>query len=470
MPTTPQPSADPWMVTPQDTADANQLTMPNLFAPGQPFGDGQALGHDGGVDSDDLDGNHPGNVLRDVGRNLGMISARFFVSLAGFIVCLTAFTVGASTFWLVFGLFVLVGCLYAAGGFSAAYRELFRSVGVKLPLPAYPVEGPGFWGQLNWLRSGQAWRDLLHVMVAFVIDAAAFPLAITWVLGGPGGLLYGFWSKYLPDDDKGLAWLLGFPGHLGEVAINTTLGAVVLFTTPAVLRWIVAVQTRVAQMILVDEKDALRQQVTSLTTSREAAGDAEVTTLRRLERDLHDGPQQRLVRLGMDITAAQRRLDSDPEQARQLLDEALTQSQDALAEIRTLSRGIAPPILAELGLRAAITALASQNPIPVSVDVADVELSDTVRNAAYFMIAESLANVAKHSRATESAVEVRKVGRHAMVTISDDGVGGASVAKGHGLAGLQDRLAGVDGRLSVHSPDGGPTLITGVLPLEQQHS
>ena len=138
--------------------------------------------------------------------------------------------------------------------------------------------------------------------------------------------------------------------------------------------------------------------MSELTESRTAAGVAEAQTLRRLERDLHDGPQQRLVRLGMDISAAQRRLADDPERARICWTRRWQQSQDALAEIRTLSRGIAPPILAEQGLAAAITALAARGSVPTSVDVEPLPLSDAAQNAAYFVVAEALANLEKHSQ------------------------------------------------------------------------
>jgi signal transduction histidine kinase len=232
-----------------------------------------------------------------------------------------------------------------------------------------------------------------------------------------------------------------------------------------VLRGLVRLHGAVAYALLVDETTALRQQVSELTQSRTAAGEAEVHTLRRLERDLHDGPQQRLVRLGMDLSAAQRRLEDDPAQARALLGEALEQSQEALAEIRTLSRGIAPPILAEHGLRAAITALAARGSVPTTVEVDAVQRSDAAQNAAYFVVAEALANVEKHSHARQASVEVRRVGAVAVINITDDGHGGASLAKGHGLSGLADRLAGVDGILTVPSPAGGPTQLTATIPL-----
>jgi signal transduction histidine kinase len=288
---------------------------------------------------------------------------------------------------------------------------------------------------------------------------------VAWTAGGLGGVTYWFWSQWLPEPpDQGLAALLGYPGRFAEITLNTVLGALLLITAPFVLRGLVRLHGAVAYALLVDETPALREQVSELAQSRTAAGEAEVQTLRRLERDLHDGPQQRLVRLGMDLSAAQRRLDDDPGQARTLLDEALQQSQSALAEIRTLSRGIAPPILAEQGLAAAITALAARGTIPTSVEVEDVQLSDAAQNAAYFVVAEALTNMEKHSQARSASVEVRRVGALAVINITDDGIGGASPAKGHGLSGLVDRLAGVDGTLTVSSPPEGPTVLTATIP------
>jgi signal transduction histidine kinase len=166
----------------------------------------------------------------------------------------------------------------------------------------------------------------------------------------------------------------------------------------------------------------------------------------------------------MDISSAQRRMASDPERAQQLLAEAFQQSQDALQEIRQLSRGIAPPILAEQGLPAAITALAARNSVPTTVDVGAVTLSDTAQNAAYFTVAEALTNMEKHSAASRCSVELHQVGAVVVVAVTDDGVGGASLSRGHGLTGLADRLAGVDGTLTVTSPAGGPTQITATIP------
>ncbi len=403
-------------------------------------------------------------LIRRAGRDFGVLVGLFFVSLPAFIVCVTLFSVGAGTLVIVAGLFVLVGCLICAAAFAGAVRSLLEFGGHPLARPHYPRTGPGIRGKLRRLAHAQSWRDLLHVLISFILSVTSFSIAVTWVAGGLGGVTFWFWSRYLPGDSQGLAWLLGFPGRLAETALNSVAGLVLLLTAPAILHGLVALHAVVARGLLVDERSALRQQVSELTQSRTAAGEAEVHTLRRLERDLHDGPQQRLVRLGMDISAAQRRLASDPERANALLNEALQQSQDALAEIRTLSRGIAPPILAERGLEAAVTALAARGSVETAVEVGPVRLSDAALNAAYFVVAESLTNVEKHSGASSATVEIGSIGPVTVISVSDNGLGGASLAKGHGLAGLADRLAGVDGTLAVSSPAGGPTTVTATIP------
>lgn len=402
-------------------------------------------------------------MITNTGRNLACLVGLFVVSVVAFAVCVALFSAGVSLAVLVGGLFLLVACLMVAGWAARVTKALLRFAGVDLPETVYPAAGPGF-GRLRRLGDAQAWRDLLHVLVGFVLSTVSFSAAVSWVASGLGGVTYGLWSRWLPEDSRGLGTLLGFPGRFADIVINTVVGAVLLVTTPAVLHALVRLHGVLARALLVDERSALRQRVSQLTESRSAAGEAEAQTLRRLERDLHDGPQQRLVRLGMDISTAQRRLDTDPAEARQLLDAAFRQSQEALGEIRQLSRGIAPPILAERGLPAAITALAARNTVPTTVDVGAVTLSDAAQNAAYFVVAEALANMEKHSVASRCSVEIHPVGAVVVIAITDDGVGGAAVSHGHGLAGLADRLAGVDGTLTVTSPSGGPTQVTATIP------
>jgi signal transduction histidine kinase len=412
----------------------------------------------------DLDPEPALAMIRGVGRNLAVICGLFFVSLAAFIVCTVLFSVGVSLVILVGGLFILVACLIAAGGAARVTKSLLGYAGVDLPQTIYAPTESGF-RALRRLRDPQSWRDLLHVLVSFIVATFAFSVGISWVAGGLGGITYWFWGRFLPDDGaEGVAYLLGFPGFYAEVILESVLGMALIVSTPAVLHGLVRLQGAIARALLVDERGALRRRVTELTQSRSAAGEAETHTLRRLERDLHDGPQQRLVRLGMDISSAQRRLDTDPDQAKRLLDEAFLQSQEALSEIRQLSRGIAPPILAEQGLPAAITALAARNSVPTTVDVGTVTLTDAAQNAAYFVVAEALTNMEKHSVASRCSVEIHQVGGVVVLAVTDDGVGGASLSRGHGLTGLADRLAGVDGTLTVTSPTGGPTQVTATIP------
>ncbi len=234
------------------------------------------------------------------------------------------------------------------------------------------------------------------------------------------------------------------------------------------VRGLVAVRAGLARGLLTNETAALRARAEQLASGRRAAVRAEAQTLRRVERDIHDGPQQRLVRLNMDLEAVARRLDDDPEQARPLVAEALSQSREALSELRALSRGIAPPILADRGLGPALAAAAARCPVEVSLDVALPDgrtLAPDVENTAYFVVTEALTNVAKHAHATGCTVTVRADAERVLVQVRDDGRGGAHLGKGHGLAGLADRLAAVEGELDLVSPPGGPTVLTARIPV-----
>jgi signal transduction histidine kinase len=291
----------------------------------------------------------------------------------------------------------------------------------------------------------------------------------------------------------------------------TTAGPEILFllvavlflvTLPAVLRMCAWAQAAFGRLVLSGVAElqerivGLESERTTLAAQRDSAVSAEATALRRLERDIHDGPQQRLVRLALDLGRAERLFDFDPQAARQAVAEALAQTEETLDELRALSRGIAPPILADRGLVAAVGAIAGRSTVPVALDAGDLgprpahqparlpaapaprvpaevgrgapittaRLDPAVELAAYFVTAEALANVAKHSRATECRVLLRRSGDRLLVTVIDDGVGGAHLAKGHGLAGLADRAQAVGGTLTVDSPPGGPTTVTAELP------
>ena len=210
----------------------------------------------------------------------------------------------------------------------------------------------------------------------------------------------------------------------------------------------------------------LAARVTELEISRERVVDAAEAERRRIERDLHDGAQQRLVALAMELGRAKAKFGDDPEGARDLVDRAHIEAKAALTELRNLVRGVHPPILTERGLDPALSGLAALCPVPVDVHVeVPVRPKPAVEAVAYFMVAEALTNVAKHSRASHVNVVVEGHGFPGTLTVlvSDDGIGGAD-PHGAGLSGLADRVSGVDGELSVESPSGGPTMISAVLP------
>jgi signal transduction histidine kinase len=324
------------------------------------------------------------------------------------------------------------------------------------------------------------WLDVAYALVAFPVvlvtsvvtglwwftcaAAITFPLRNQLTSGPPRPE-----TLYVGSHVAVSVWLAAPGAH---VAFAIALGLVLLVTLPLVTRACAAAQTRLGQALLSDNS-ALHRRIRGLEQERDtaraqtvAAVTAEAAALRRLERDIHDGPQQRLVRLAMELGRAQHQFDSRPEAAREALAAAIVQTQEALDELRALSRGIAPPILVDRGLREALTALAARSTVPVEFDASplDRRLDAAVETAAYFVVAEALTNVAKHSHAHRCAIGLRHGNGTLHAWVTDDGVGGAALDKGHGLRGLEDRLHALGGRLRVISPSGGPTTIAAELP------
>ncbi|MGW1989527.1 sensor histidine kinase [Embleya sp. NPDC001921] len=408
------------------------------------------------------------------GRQLRFVFSGLPIGLAAFVVVLAGFAVGVASFAVLLGVPILVATLAAARYFAGMERRRVAAVtGRALPPHAYrEATGEGFKAGLRALREPQSWRDLAHALVSFPLRVVSFCLAVTWTVGGLGELLYPVWSWSIPrdPDNTGLLDLMfGVSSRAADIAFNTGIGVVLLASAVPLVRALVAVQAGLARGLLTDETAALQVRTEQLALGRRSAVAAEAQTLRRLERDLHDGPQQRLVRLTMDLETVARRLDDDPDRARPLVAEMISQSHEALSELRALSRGIAPPILADRGLAPALTAAAARCPVPVELTTDDLprgrRFAAAVENTAYFVVTEALTNVAKHARATRCEVTVTVDDRTLFVRVRDDGCGGAHPGKGHGLAGLIDRLAAVEGRLDVHSPTGGPTTLFAEVPL-----
>jgi signal transduction histidine kinase len=414
---------------------------------------------------------------RQVGPDLGYLLPGLPIAIVSFTVLVTGFWLGVGLVPLaLLGLFVLTGTLAVGRGFAAAERKRIEWLERRSLGPVYyrqPI-GSGFGRLVGPLRDRQLWRDFGHGVLVLPVRVITWSVAVTWVAGALG-ITYPLWAWSIPRGTgegriNGLAELVfGWEAFAADVALNTALAVPFLLTLPYVLRGLAVVESGLARSLLTNQTAALRARAEELSRSRQAVVRAEAETLRRVERDLHDGPQQRLVRLTMDLKSAQRRLSDDPAAAAPLIDEALAQSEDALAELRALSRGIAPPILTDRGLVAAVAAAGGRSPIPVVLDLridAGTRLPAPVEHAAYFVVTEALANAAKHSGASRCEVSVSRDEQTLTVRVSDDGGGGAHLGKGHGLAGLADRLAGVYGRLQIDSSPGAGTTITATIPTD----
>ena len=294
---------------------------------------------------------------------------------------------------------------------------------------------------------------------------------VVWAASG-GGSFWPIWV-WLP---TGLAigsawWATVAPNRLAHAAGDAVLLSLFLIGIWAAAGggsfwpvWPIAVLALAFGLRAVKRGQQDEARVEELTQSRAGAVEASESQLRRIERDLHDGAQARLVALGMNLGMAEQQLKKDPEKAQEHLAEARAAAASALQELRDLARGIHPPILADRGLDAAIRALTMHAGVPVSVDV---ELTDrppeTVETAAYFVAAEGLANALKHAQASRIDIDVHERENAIVVRVLDDGRGGAAEESG-GLRGLRQRVQALDGTLRIASPEGGPTVIEAVLP------
>ncbi|MFI5952179.1 sensor histidine kinase [Cryptosporangium sp. NPDC051539] len=409
-------------------------------------------------------------------------------------------------------LYLVTGPPVAAAGALVVLVSLCAGTVVSLLRGGRPV-GPGFLAPAHWAadverwriervrpatkrptterpptdrtgpsdRSGAAdpgaWLDAAHPAIVLPVSLITGTITALWWFVAVGGTTARLRNDYaagpLPpmtltagSAGSHIDLSLGLASPSARMLFGTLVGLALFCTLPLLTRACVAAQARLGQALLSDAS-ALHRRIRGLELERDtaraqtvAAVSAEASALRRLERDIHDGPQQRLVRLALELGRARHHLDTRPETVREALADAAVQAQEALEELRALSRGIAPPILVDRGLREALTALAARSTVPVEIDAGADRLDPAVETAAYFVVAEALTNVAKHSGARRATITLRRT----HVAVTDDGAGGAALDKGHGLRGLDDRVRAVGGRLLIVSPAGGPTTITAELP------
>lgn len=361
------------------------------------------------------------------------------------------------------GILLAPKSLLAVRGLASTQRRWARhwsGVTITTPYRPRPVEitnGPIGWLQrCKWLLTDPAtWRDLLWALVGVPVSVVLGLLPSFMVVAG-------LWTLVADLGTLLFGWNTAPPNFWGQVLFLGMLPLVVV-TGSLLLR----AHAWAAASLLSPTREAMAAQVGQLAESRSQAVDASAAELRRIERDLHDGAQARLVSLGMNIGFAEQVLKENPDLALTLLAEARASSGQALVELRTLVRGIHPPVLAERGLDGAVRALTLSLPLPVDLHIeVPGRASAPVESAVYFAIAEALANVIKHSGASRAWVQVEYHSGRLVAIVGDNGTGGASLRTGGGLRGVERRLAAFDGVLALTSPVGGPTHVTMELPCE----
>lgn len=399
-------------------------------------------------------------------RFLVVEAAAAVVSLCFLIVGLVI----ASTLILIVGWLAVPGYLRALRWWAGRARERagrYSGVAVGEHYPALP-DGPGLDDLRRLLTAQSTLRDLAWVVVHAIAAPAAALLAIGTPLAALNTLAIPFYWWALPADDpvSSIYPVTSWWGAAPMPLIAVAYAALGWWLIPVLARGVGGL----ASTLLAPRRETvLSERVTALTASRAAALDAHAAELRRIERDLHDGAQNRLVAVVMMLGLAERSLRVAPEQALPQLLRAQDAASDALSELRTLVHDIYPPVLDELGLGGAVSALAGRSSVPCVLDVDGLRRAPAaVEAAAYFVVAEALTNVAKHSGAERVQVTIATRdggdGATLVIDVLDDGVGGAVERPGSGLAGIGRRVAAFEGTVTVDSPPGGPTRLEVDLP------
>jgi signal transduction histidine kinase len=369
----------------------------------------------------------------------------------------------------------LVILICALPALTGIHRHRLRvTAGVEIPPQPAALKSLSARSAVVAVRSRATWRQLgYHLLAGPALAAAGAGVLGVWLAGVLYASVYAYaWAlpregllwrgQFAGAPADGLApWLLGVPAD----AYLTAAGILLLIGAPWLTGAVAALDARAARSLLGPSRtEELEHRVEHLAQTRAGVVDAADAERRRLERDLHDGTQQRLVALAMNLGMARAEA-TTAEQAHQVIAEAHEDAKAALFELRTLLRGLHPAVLEDRGLDAALSGVAARTPVPVRLTVDLPRRPPPVIEAvAYFVVSEALTNVAKHAQASQAEVFVQRAGDRLHVIVSDDGVGGADAARGTGLAGLAKRASSVDGTFEIASPPGGPTLLTVDLP------
>jgi signal transduction histidine kinase len=401
-------------------------------------------------------------------RRLAYLVLSFALGLTWFVVLVTGLSLGFSLAIMLIGIPLLIGMLWAIRSMAQIERACVHGlIGVDVSAHYRRPKNPGLGAQImTRLGDPQTWKDLVYLIAQFPLGILWFTISVMLV-----GLSIGLTTAPL------YYWAVADGVEVGVFTIDTLpealvavpVGLLVCLLTWHVANGLGALHGAWARLLLASSPDPeLTARVDEMRSSQARIIEAADEARRRIERDLHDGAQQRLVALSLKLGMARKRLESPDggQTAGLLVAEAHEESKLALAELRDLARGIHPAILTERGLGPAIEELAARAPLPVAVEeVPDGRLAPSAEAAAYFVVAECLANVAKYAHAGEATVRARREVGRVVVEVADDGIGGADPASGSGLRGLADRVEALDGALTVRSIAGEGTTVRAEIPL-----
>jgi signal transduction histidine kinase len=386
-----------------------------------------------------------------------------------FVFLVTALSTGVGLAVTLVGIPILIGSVYAWGWLAEIERSTIGALtGNHIASPYRPLPEGGWWDRLRArLADPATWKDLTFLFLQFPFGLLSFIVALTVLSVGLSGLTLPLWYWAVPDGADWTLFQLIDVDTLPEALAAALLGGVVLWVGIPALGWLGRGYGAYAELLLGSNEDpALTAQMSDLRDARSRIIEAADAERRRIERDLHDGAQQRLVALSINLRMAEKRAAEGDPAAAELVRSAGEEAGLALRELRDLARGIHPAILSNRGLAAALDDLAGRAAVPVElVAVPSQRLPDPVESTVYFVVSECLANIGKHAEATQASVAVTVVGDEVEVIVKDDGVGGAELGNGSGLQGLEDRVGALDGCVDVDSPPGAGTTVMVTIPL-----
>ena len=381
----------------------------------------------------------------------------------------TALSTGVGLAVTLIGIPILIASVYAWGWLAEIERRTIGALtGNHIASPYRPLPEHGWWERLRArLADPATWKDLTFLFLQFPFGLLSFIVAVTVLSVGVGGLTLPLWFWAVPDGADWTVFQLVGVEALPEALAAAALGALILYLGIPALGWLGRFYGAYAEVLLGSNEDpAVTAQMSDLRDARSRIIEAADAERRRIERDLHDGAQQRLVALAINLRMAEKRAAEGDPAAAELVRSAGEEAGLALRELRDLARGIHPAILTNRGLAAALDDLAGRAAVPVElVAVPSRRLPDSVESTVYFVVSECLANIGKHADAREATVAVTVVGDEVEVVVKDDGVGGAELGNGSGLQGLEDRVGALEGCVDVDSPPGGGTTVMATIPL-----